>query len=160
MCQCVVLTLIHVHRPKSASPPPQSPRYNDRQQPQPNSESHQIVNMACFLVSLTVSWLPQWVHLQKAYTKITVTTIPVYAIHLSTRCRLSISFNTELESVVVLRTSNAFLCALCKHKQWVNISLKNRNRYQVLPQHTIATSSTKNFIYWHALVLHSYYMKL
>jgi len=39
--------------------------------------------------------------------------IPAYAIHLSTRCRLSISFKTEFDRPTVFRTSKAFLWALC-----------------------------------------------
>ena len=39
--------------------------------------------------------------------------MPAYAIHLSTRCRLSISFKTEFDRPTVFRTSKAFLWALC-----------------------------------------------
>lgn len=43
----------------------------------------------------------------------TVKIIPAYLIHWSTRLRLSISLKTRFDIPAVLRTSNAFLCALC-----------------------------------------------
>lgn len=54
------------------------------------------------------------VHLQKKNTIMTVKIMPAYLIHWSTRCRLSISFSTELERPTVFRTSSAFRCALWK----------------------------------------------
>lgn len=53
------------------------------------------------------------VHLQNITTMVTVKIMPAYLIHLSKRFRLSMSLNTEFDSPKVLRTSSAFLWALC-----------------------------------------------
>lgn len=54
------------------------------------------------------------VHLQKKNTTTTVKIMPAYLIHWSPRCRLSISFSTELDRPTVFRTSSAFRWALWK----------------------------------------------
>ena len=76
-------------------------------------------------------------------TMTSVKIMPAYLIQLSTRCRLSISLNTEFESPTVLRTSSAFRCAFwTKEKAYQQYSIASGLRSNT------HLNALQTIIYW------------